>query len=210
VITNHQTSGRGQRGSTWLSEPGKNLTFSLVIKPNFLAALDQFSLNMAFSLGLVDYLRNSLTAEVMIKWPNDILVNSQKICGILIENHIQGQGIQHSIVGIGLNVNQNKSLVSHATSMKLQTDKTFLLEDVLPELLGYLEIRYLQLRSGNMEELAADYLATFYWKGERHMFKKADEIFEGEITGIDSVGKLKINVDGTTEYFNVKEVQFLK
>src|SRR5688572_1227434 len=71
VITNNQTSGRGQRGNTWTSEPGKNLTFSFLIKPSFLPAMDQFSLNKAFSLGLLDYLRTILDSDVKVKWPND-------------------------------------------------------------------------------------------------------------------------------------------
>ncbi|HEU5289705.1 MAG TPA: biotin--[acetyl-CoA-carboxylase] ligase, partial [Cyclobacteriaceae bacterium] len=70
VITNNQTSGRGQRGNTWVSEPGKNLTFSLLIKPTFLNAQDQFLLNKAFSLGLYDYLNATLQGTVKIKWPN--------------------------------------------------------------------------------------------------------------------------------------------
>lgn len=217
VITNNQTAGRGQRGSSWISEAGKNLTFSLVIKPTFLAARDQFFLNKALSLGLFDCLRLVLNADVKIKWPNDLIMNDKKICGILIENHIHGQHIQHSIAGIGLNVNQINFLVPTATSMKLQSGSEFLLEDVFTELVGCLEARYLQLRSGNLEVLSKDYLASLYWKGERHLFKKADEIFEGEITGIDPVGKLKINVDarlpdgqGTTEYFELKQIQFLK
>ncbi len=210
VITNNQTSGRGQRESTWLSESGKNLTFSLLIKPTFIHVKDQFQLNQAFSLGLLDYLKAELIAEMKIKWPNDVMVNDKKVCGILIENHLQGQHIQHSIVGIGLNVNQNSFSIPTATSLKLQKGKNFLLEDVLTELLGCLETRYLQLRSGSLDQLNKDYLTALYWRGVRHLFKKAGEIFEGEITGIDSFGKLKINVDGTIEYFEVKEIQFLK
>lgn len=209
VITDSQTSGRGQRGNTWITEPGKNLTFSLLMKPTFLNAQDQFLLNKAFSLGLYDYLNAMLQATVKIKWPNDMLVNDKKICGILIENQIQGQNIQNSIVGIGLNVNQENFSVPTATSMKVLGEE-FTLENVLHELLGYLEKRYLQLRSGNLEELNSDYLSALYWIGERHMFKKAEEIFEGEITGIDPYGKLKIHVDGTTEYFELKQIQFLK
>jgi len=210
VITNDQTSGRGQRGSSWLSETGKNLTFSLVLKPIFLTARDQFYLNKTISLGLWDYLSRALTAGIKIKWPNDILVSNKKICGILIENHIQGQHIQHSIVGIGLNVNQSNFSLPTATSMKLQGDAEFLLEDVLTELLGCLETRYLQLRSGKFDGLSNDYADTMYWIGEMHLFKKKEDIFEGVITGIDLFGRLKVNVDGTTEYFEVKEVQFLK
>lgn len=209
VITDSQTSGRGQRGNTWITEPGKNLTFSLLLKPTFLNAQDQFLLNKAFSLGLYDYLNATLQANVKIKWPNDMMVNDKKICGILIENQIQGQNIQNSIVGIGLNVNQENFAMPTATSMKV-LGKDFTLENVLHELLSFLEKRYLQLRSGNLEELHSDYLSALYWLGERHMFKKAEEIFEGEITGIDPYGKLKINVDGTTEYFELKQVQFLK
>jgi BirA family biotin operon repressor/biotin-[acetyl-CoA-carboxylase] ligase len=210
VITNNQTSGRGQRGNTWTSEPGKNLTFSLVIKPTFLGVQDQFMLNKVFSLGLYDYLSATLKESIKIKWPNDILVSDKKICGILIENQIQGQNIQNSIVGIGLNVNQESFVMPTATSMKVFEGKEFSLENVLEELLNCLEIRYLQLRSGKLEELNQDYLSALYWLHERHLFKKAEELFEGEITGIDAFGKLKIYVDGTTEYFDLKHIQFLK
>ena len=210
VITNNQTSGRGQRGNTWVSEPGRNLTFSLLIKPTFLNAQDQFLLNKAFSLGLYDYLSQVLKGTVKIKWPNDMVVNNQKVCGILIENQIQGQNIQHSIVGIGLNVNQESFSLPTATSMKVLEGKDFVLNDSLNELLGHLERRYLQLRSGNLEELNSDYLSALYWLGETHLFRKVDEIFEGRITGIDSFGKLKVNVDGTTEYFELKQIQFLE
>lgn len=210
VITHHQTSGRGQRGNTWVTEPGKNLTFSLVIKPTFLSAQDQFMLNKAISLGLYDYLHTALKATIKIKWPNDIVVDERKICGILIENQIQRQNIQNSIVGIGLNVNQENFSMPTATSMKVHEGKDFSLENSLEELLSCLEIRYLQLRSGNLEALNGDYLSALYWLHERHLFKKSDELFEGEITGIDPFGKLKINVDGTTEYFDLKQIQFLK
>ena len=124
VITGNQTAGRGQRGNAWFSEPGKNLTFSILIKPSFLSVKNQFYLNIAFSLGLFDYLKEVLKTEVKIKWPNDILVNGKKICGILIENHLQAQHIQHSIVGIGLNVNQHHHLLATATSMNLENGKS--------------------------------------------------------------------------------------
>jgi BirA family biotin operon repressor/biotin-[acetyl-CoA-carboxylase] ligase len=210
VITHNQTSGRGQRGNTWMTEPGKNLTFSMLIKPTFLNAQDQFLLNKCISLGLYDYLKSTLNATVKIKWPNDIVVNDKKVCGILIENQVQGQNIQHSVVGIGLNVNQENFSMSTASSMKMFERNEFLLEQVWAELLGFLEKRYMQLRSGNLQELNSEYLSALYWLGERHMFKKTEEIFEGTITGIDPYGKLKINVDGTTEYFDLKQIQFLK
>ena len=210
VITNNQLSGRGQRGNTWLTEHGKNLTFSILIKPSFLLAKEQYYLNKVFSLGLFDYLTKNLEAEVKIKWPNDMMVSGKKICGMLIENHLQGQQIRHSIVGIGLNVNQQNFSVSTATSMGLQSGEEFLLDQALPELLECLEMRYLQLRSGKLDELDREYEKSLYWIGERHLFKKSDEIFEGVISGVDESGKLKVNIDGTTEYFDLKQIQFLE
>jgi BirA family biotin operon repressor/biotin-[acetyl-CoA-carboxylase] ligase len=193
-----------------MSEAGKNLTFSLLIKPTFLSVQDQFFLNQTFSLGLLDYLKTIIHAEVKIKWPNDVLVNNKKICGILIENHISGQHIQNSIVGIGLNVNQDIFSIPRVTSMAIENNKKFSLEEVLPVLLECLETRYLQLRTGKFDELSRKYADSMYWMGEMHLFKKKEELFEGVITGIDLLGRLKIQIDGTTEYFEVKEVQFLK
>jgi len=216
VITNHQTAGRGQRGNTWVSEAGKNLTFSLLIKPSFLPVKDQFYLNMAISLGLIDYLSAALKAEVKIKWPNDIIVSDKKICGILIENHVHGQHIPHIIVGIGLNVNQIFFSISTATSMTLQKGGEFLLEQVLPDLLGCLETRYLQLRSGNFEELNRAYHSLLYWIGEKHFFSTTSQSppiggeFEGTITGVDELGKLKVETEQGTRTFGVKEVGFIK
>lgn len=210
VVTNNQTAGRGQRGNTWDSEPGKNLTFSIVIRPSFLSVRDQFYLNMTFSLGLYDLLNVRLTAKVHIKWPNDMFVNDKKICGILIENHVQAQHIQHSIVGIGLNVNQKSFSISTPTSMALESGNEFLLEELLPELLGCLEKRYLQLRAENFGQLEQDYHHSLYRMGEKHVFKSNNGIFEGTISGVDPSGRLKVYADGTTEYFEVKQIQFLK
>ena len=86
VITKQQSRGRGQHGNSWESEPGKNLTLSLLLKPNFLAVKQQFYLTMAFSLGVCDFLTERSIGNVKIKWPNDILVNERKVAGILIEN----------------------------------------------------------------------------------------------------------------------------
>lgn len=210
VITNKQVSGRGQRGNTWLTEHGKNLTFSILIKPSFLLAKEQFYLNKVFSLGLFDFLMKNLSGEIKIKWPNDMMANGKKICGMLIENHLQGQQIKYSIVGIGLNVNQQNFSVATATSMSLQRGEEFLLEEALPELLECLEMRYLRVRSGKFDELDCEYEKSLYWKGEKHVFKKPDEVFEGIISGVDESGKLKVNVDGTTEYFDLKQIQFLE
>lgn len=207
IITDNQTGGRGQRGNTWESEAGKNLTFSIILKPTFLHPKDQFKLNMAVSLGLYDFL-TSQVKDVKIKWPNDMMLDSKKTCGMLIENQISGQQIQSSIVGIGLNVNQENFLMSTATSMAVKKGHAFELNEGLAELLQWIEARYLQLRA--KIELKEEYVAALYGAGEKRSFKSGDEVFEGVITGIDSVGLLEVNVAEGKRYFDLKQVQLLQ
>lgn len=207
VITDNQTAGRGQRGNTWESDAGKNLTFSIVLKPTFLLAKDQFRLNMAVSLGLFDYLTSQLT-DVKIKWPNDMMLGNQKTCGMLIENQLSGQQIQHSIVGIGLNVNQEHFSLPTPTSMFIKKGHAFDLNDALAELMQWIEGRYLQLRA--TIDLKEDYLNALYGRGEKRSFKSGEAVFEGMITGIDSVGLLEVEVSGHRRYFDLKQIQFLQ
>ena len=108
VVTDGQTQGRGQRGNQWIAQSGQNLTFSLVLQPTFLLASEQFWLNMAVSLAVYDSLSPFIPAGLRIKWPNDIYVNDRKMGGILIENALQGYNLAHSVVGIGLNINQTQ------------------------------------------------------------------------------------------------------
>ena len=106
VIAKNQVKGKGQLGAEWYSEPGKNLTVSVLKKFNHLEARGQFVLNMSTSIAVYDTLRSLQIADIGIKWPNDILSGKQKICGILIEHVIHEQLITSAIIGIGLNVNQ--------------------------------------------------------------------------------------------------------
>ena len=105
VVATNQHSGRGQKGNTWQSEQGKNLTFSIFIKPN-IQVQAQFLISKAISLGIVDFLNDVGLSELKIKWPNDIFCKDKKIARILIENTLKGNNVSNSIIGIGLNVNQ--------------------------------------------------------------------------------------------------------
>lgn len=206
IITDNQTAGRGQRGNTWESEAGSNLTFSIILKPSFLHPKDQFQLNMAVSLGLYDYLTSQLS-NVKIKWPNDMMLGNQKTCGMLIENQISGQQIQSSIVGIGLNVNQQNFSLPSPTSMAVKKGHPFVLNDALAELLQWIEGRYLQLRAHI--DLKEEYVAVLYARGEKRNFKSGEEVFEGVITGIDTVGLLEVKVGSGKRYFDLKQVQLV-
>ncbi|MBL7858717.1 MAG: biotin--[acetyl-CoA-carboxylase] ligase [Cyclobacteriaceae bacterium] len=211
VITQHQIAGKGQRGNAWETEPGMNLTFSLIVKPSFLNVSDQFYLSMITSLGVHDFLsRKSLPAEVRIKWPNDVMVNEKKICGILIENQLQGIQLQTSVLGIGLNINQQHFNHPTATSLSQLDQCTHDLQTELENLLSCLEARYLQLRQANMELIKMDYLSSLYWRLEKHWFTSQGNDFEGTILGIDTAGRLQVEVEGNLQIFDLKEIAYLR
>jgi BirA family biotin operon repressor/biotin-[acetyl-CoA-carboxylase] ligase len=209
VITNSQTRGRGQRGNGWEAEPGKNLTFSLLLKPHFMLAQQQFDLTIAISLGVFDFLSARIPERVKIKWPNDLLIGEKKITGILIENGLAGEQIQQSIVGIGLNVNQFSFSKDTATSLKLETGLDFDNNDELNSLVEKLEGRYLQLRAGKRLELLAIYLKNLYRVGEKHSFLANGQKLQGRIEGIDESGRLKIHTNGIDRFFGLKEISFV-
>lgn len=209
LITHAQTKGRGQRGNGWESEPGKNLTFSLLLKPHFLTPSSQFNLTIAVSLALTDFLKTKISSQPFIKWPNDLLVNDLKICGILIENTLAGESIQQSVVGIGLNINQLLFAITTATSMQMETGVEFDLSAELSDLVMCLEIRYLQLRSGKISELRQDYLDNLYWMNKEQRFASNGRAFHGTIEGIDLLGKLAVRENDRVHYFGIKEISFL-
>ncbi len=207
IITSNQFGGRGQRGNQWISEPGKNLTFSLILKPTFLKPDQQFRLTQVVSLAVADY-ASSKANGVKIKWPNDVLIKSKKTCGILIENSISVERIQTSVVGVGFNVNQIEFTGNKGTSLKNETGLDFDLQAELNDLLHCIEVRYLQLRDGKFEKLSDDYLQRLYRIGEQHLFKVYDIEKQGMIEGVDHRGRLVVSFDGIKQEFDLKEISF--
>jgi BirA family biotin operon repressor/biotin-[acetyl-CoA-carboxylase] ligase len=209
VVTDHQSAGRGQRGNKWESQPGKNLTFSLILKPRFLSPRDQFKLNEAISLAIAEYLSRKTREFVQIKWPNDIYIEDRKVCGILIENHVAGEEILYSVVGIGLNVNQHFFPYPRASSLKSFTGIEYELERELSELAGDLESRYLELRQGKLGVLEKQYLDRLYQRNKSNQFSAGGKVFEGVITGVNDAGQLTMKVGDEERIFGAKEVVFL-
>jgi BirA family biotin operon repressor/biotin-[acetyl-CoA-carboxylase] ligase len=209
VITDHQTAGKGQRGNVWEAEPGMNLTFSLILKPKFLAVNKQFYLNIVICLALRDYLKEKTPDTIHIKWPNDILVHEKKISGVLIENQLHGNLIINTIAGIGLNINQRVFDAPRATSLAILTGRPFDLDVELGIILGFIESRYLQLRQDKYEMLMNSYLESLYKRHERHTFSHDNTVFEGIIQDLDHSGKLRIKTDGEIRSFTVKEIGYV-
>ncbi|MGI9541796.1 MAG: biotin--[acetyl-CoA-carboxylase] ligase [Cyclobacteriaceae bacterium] len=210
IITDHQTAGRGQRGNSWESEAGANLTFSLILQPRFMLVQRQFYLNMVISLALYELLLSYGLNSLKIKWPNDLYWNDKKIAGILIENTVgKGQYLTTSIVGIGLNINQLDFSNPNAISLAAITARKYQLSEVLDNLLPLIEKYYLKLKQNAHKQLYSSYLQNLYWFGEPHNFK-ANQLFRGVITGIDSTGRLEVENNGVINRFDSKEIMFIE
>ncbi|WP_259016732.1 biotin--[acetyl-CoA-carboxylase] ligase [Emticicia fluvialis] len=209
VITSDQTAGRGQRGNTWETMPGQNITMSVILKPDFLSAADQFNLNIAVSLGVHLFLSKYIQAGLTVKWPNDIYVGNRKIAGILIENSLAGSRLSHAIVGIGVNINQLSFSNSKVISLRLATQQDeFDLEALVGELCICLEKYYLQLRNGHIAEQKKEYLQHLFRFDETHYYTSGQERFAGKIVDVAPNGALMIEVNGAVRTFDFKEVAF--
>jgi BirA family transcriptional regulator, biotin operon repressor / biotin---[acetyl-CoA-carboxylase] ligase len=209
IITSHQTAGKGQRGNSWEAEPDKNLTFSLILKPHMLGISKQFFLNIITSLAVHGVLTKYLGNKVRIKWPNDIFFEGYKIGGILIKNFIKKNGIETSVIGIGLNVNQKKFTEKRAISMNLIIGEELDLQRILNEVFMALEQHYMLLKASQFDKLENEYLSKLYWVNEEHLFWGPD-LFKGRIVGIDEIGRLKVEVSGAIKVFNFKEIEFIE
>lgn len=212
IWVENQTKGRGQRGNSWNSVTGENLTFSLVIEPENLPAERQFYISKIVSISIVEILANfGLTAE--IKWPNDIYINDRKIAGILIENDMQGANIAKSILGIGLNVNQDAfdPSLPNPTSMRLETGKSFdrkiILEEILNRILGWNQ----RLTEGLGSEIDDVYSCHLYRKEGTFLFQEpTGGAFEASIVKVEPSGELILRrSDGISKGYFFKEVEFV-
>ncbi|QCR24467.1 biotin--[acetyl-CoA-carboxylase] ligase [Pontibacter sp. SGAir0037] len=209
IITDRQTNGRGQRGNFWEAAPGKNITLSVILSPSFLFVRHQFYLNIAVSLGVLDLLHELGLAQAKVKWPNDLYFEDSKLGGILIENTINSQIIQHSIVGIGLNINQLVFGNPTATSVSKILNKALNVEEVAVRMLELLEKRYLGLRAGKLGQLKFDYLQALYRYQEPACFEVGGKRVAGTIVGVEESGRLAVEIEQQLQYFDFKEIAYL-
>lgn len=209
IMAGKQFSGKGQRGNVWESEPNKNLTFSLVLRSLNVSPSEQFLISMAVANGIHSFLETKVDAEVFVKWPNDIIINNRKICGVLIENGIKGSNLEYSVIGIGLNVNQEKFEYSTATSLKLIAKADFDIEKQLQELSAHLNTQLEHLMDGHYDRIKERYLRSMYRLDEVHQYKVGSRVFHGRITGINLQGQLLVDVAGVISKYNFKEIEYI-
>lgn len=212
VTAQTQKKGRGQMGTTWVSEPGENLLCSVYVAFDGFLVKDKVLINYAVSLAIVDVLASLNVPRLAIKWPNDILSSGAKISGILIENVMRGKEIESAIIGIGLNVNQITfpQHLNKVTSIRKEMSTRFCLDDLLVKLVVALKTRILLTSSEDAPSLKALYLNWLYKKNVPTMFKDSkDVLFMGKIIDVTSQGKLQIELeDDSIHEFGIKEVSF--
>jgi BirA family biotin operon repressor/biotin-[acetyl-CoA-carboxylase] ligase len=209
VIADFQTNGRGQVGTYWESEHGKNLLVSYILYPDFIEPKDLFMLNKAMSLGIYDFVKSVLKRNVYIKWPNDIYYKDKKISGLLIENSVTFSEVNYSIAGIGINVNQTKfnAYIPPAVSLKLVSGKRVDLKKCFRELSRCIEKRYLRLKEKKISTLNNDYKKALYLFGKFCMYRKKQIRFRARIVDVMEDGKLVLeNENGKFESFRFKEI----
>ena len=205
-----QTAGIGQRGNSWVSAAGENLTFSLVLHPTFLPAAEQFRLTQALSLAATDWMEGLAVTGAVVKWPNDIYCDGGKVCGMLVSNRLAGDVIGTAICGIGVNVNQLTfpQWVPHPTSLALLTGRRYTLEPLLQRLLQSIATRYDELRSG--KELETEYLSRLMNMGRPARYRHDGHELTATITGVDRHGRLLLTTDdGVQLCCAMKEIELI-
>ena len=208
-----QNAGVGQQGNVWESESDKNLTFSILLKPSFLPIANRYMLTKVVSLAMVDFLKQEIHSEaISIKWPNDIYVGKNKICGILISNKFRAGRYNASIVGVGFNVNQTifGSNIPNPTSLKLITGKDYEPGLILNGIMNHISERYDELKAGKVSELDEKYLANLLYLGEEREYYYRNNLVRGTIRNVTKEGFLLIETSDNKDIIcDLKELRFI-
>lgn len=212
VHTKHQTHGKGQRGAHWFFEIGKSLAFSVFMKFSSWPVQDQFYINFAVSMGVKIGLESMGIPKVAIKWPNDILSDGKKVCGILVENQFQSMHISSSVIGIGVNVNNTSfTRFPHASSLLLNTGIRYNPEEVMHAISQSVVKQLKKLDTSTKEALKQEYESYLFRKDEVVVFEDTlDRKFQGIIEGVTEQGLLCVRKkDRSLQHFQLKEIKLL-
>ncbi len=206
ILAVEQTGGKGQMGAKWTSQPGMNLTFSIFLDNVNLSVERQFILTKIVSLSLIDLLLG-FELPAKIKWPNDIYINDSKIAGVLIENSLKGAQIVRSIIGIGLNVNQQEFENLNATSLRLESGHSISNDELL---FSFIAKMNQHIDRETDPQLHNDYLNSLYWRDEIREFQDQEGTFQGRIIDVAPNGKLIVEREGGMVEFDLKEIRFIR
>ena len=212
ITANFQTEGKGQLGYMWESEDSKNLLCSIYKKDLGIKVEDQFVLSMLVSLSIIRTLEKLNLPKLYIKWPNDIMSGNKKICGILVENMVKQNSIKESVIGIGLNVNQDtfKNL-PNATSIKKIKGVAFNIDELLNDLVNNIKKQFIDFNQSKIDLVFRQYEDVLYRINIPSTFKNSEgDIFTGFIKGVNNLGRLKVLLeDNLTKSYSIKDISML-
>jgi BirA family transcriptional regulator, biotin operon repressor / biotin---[acetyl-CoA-carboxylase] ligase len=210
IFAHEQTNGKGQRGKTWITEPGKNIIISFVLQPFMLAVSQQFLLSMAIANACHQVYYSYAGEATTIKWPNDIYWHDRKAGGMLLENIVQNSKWQFAIAGIGLNINQVKfeDAAAKPVSLKQITGKDFNLDEICTTLSAAIEYWFNALTTLNYQQVVDYFNKHLYKKNQPIYLKKENAVFKTTLIAVNEQGTL-ITSDSMQRHFNFGEVEWL-
>lgn len=204
IYTSHQTAGKGQMGARWMTEPHKNLTFSILLT-DLVDGLSDFEINKCVTVIVVEWLRQKLQVQAFIKWPNDILSVNHKLAGILLENIFKQGKRRATIVGIGLNVNQlDFDNLPKAISLSQITGKTFDLDDLLIDFMAFFT-----LKMSEPKILIDNYRSLLFKIDQVTAFKVNNDVFKAEVCGVNDQGLLLLREHDVVQSYDLKELSWI-
>jgi len=212
VVAQKQTNGKGQMGATWQSEEGKNLIMSILIKDVLQNSDEIFHLNVAVALSILQVLEDFNIPKLSVKWPNDIMSDHKKICGILIENSFKLDTKIESVVGIGLNVNQRKfDDLPKASSMAVVAENEFDLDLILNKIIFQIKKNCSWILSNQSDKLWQEYHKHLFKINVPMAFEDANHNkFMGIIKGVSTDGRIQVLLeDNSVKNFGIREFQIL-
>ena len=212
VQADYQTNGRGQMGTSWSAKPSENLMFSVFKDVSFVSFDQNFYISITVALAMIKTLESYNIPRLSIKWPNDILSENKKICGILIENNIKKNSFKDSVIGIGVNVNQTDfEDLPLASSLHLLTGKVFNVDEILFHFIENLKHYFSVFEMGSLEELKITYEKHLFRKNKPSTFKDVEgNMFSGIIQSVSQNGNLQVLLeDNVLKEYGLKEIKLL-
>lgn len=205
-----QTSGKGQRGKIWITEPGTNIILSVVLNTACLSAYNKFPLSMTVALACYDFFNKYATEDTTIKWPNDLYWRDRKAAGILIENILRGETWPWAVAGMGMNINQTvfDPTTKNPVSLKQITGNHFNTVEMAKELCVCLNNRYNQLLEGDNNSLLEEYNSKLYKYKQPVKLKKDNIVFNCIIEGVSPLGDLLVS-GAAQDHFVFGEVEWV-
>ena len=193
VVSKHQTNGRGRNGNLWANKPYLNLAFSVYKRFINFSVNEKFMLNIVSSVSVYEVLKKYKLNNLTIKWPNDIMTENKKIAGILIENSVRGNKINHSVIGVGININQSQFLdLPNATSVFLESGKKHSVEKIAVELKDAIKKNFTNFEIRETE-LIEFYNSVLYKRNVTTDFTTIDaKKIQGTIIGVNKEGTLSL------------------